>query len=387
MTKLRFLRNQFGENIIGMGTLEPFYQLYGEVRVERTPGSGIFSKTAGYLLDPLPSLSNFFVLNSAFRGYFKAPHFNPYAVKEIQKVYHNILKGKFFKSESFGDPPEIQTPLTEVSDYVVLKAGIANSVGFDAGIARITEGKKFLTWHPDVKTVGLYQPELLHFLVWEEGITSVSLHVRVTYTDGSHVTIQPLTRDSVSQWDLLRIPVGMEVLELASLDFAKVVNYWEVWLEDQSSKVISERRFYELDLDDQPYERLWLYENGLGMPEVFRTVGKTTYRNAVSYQSGIRSLDRNHDAKTAQLFTSHAYGRAEQDISTGPIRDSETAAYMLDFLYQKATLYELKNGDYFPMQLLPPNLYDERTDGEFNYFLRFKVTAAFENETYTPSAK
>src|SRR5690606_8976864 len=163
MTKLRFLGNLFGENVVGAGSVEPFYQLYGEVRVEQTPGSGIYTKTASYLLDPLPDLSNFFVLNSAFRGYFKAPHFNPYAVTGIEKVYHNILKGKFLRSESFGDPPVVQMPLTEVEDYVVLRAGISNSVGFDAGIARIIDGKKFLTWHPEVKTDGMYQAELLDF--------------------------------------------------------------------------------------------------------------------------------------------------------------------------------------------------------------------------------
>lgn len=384
MTKLRFLYNQFGEHVTGTGSLEPFYQLYGEVRVERTPGSGNYTKTAGYLLDPLPSISNFFVLNSAFRGYFQAPHFNPYAVTGIEKVYHNILKGKFLRSESFGDPPVVQTPLTEVEDYVVLKAGISNSVGFNAGMARIIGEKKFLTWHPQIKTVGMAQPELLHFLIQEEGITGIKLNVKVNYADGSHSTIQPLTLGSLNQWDLLRIPVGVEVLELASLDFTKVVSFYDVWLTDQTDAVISEIRSYELDHDHQPYERLWLYENSLGMPEVFRTVGKSQYRNAIEHLSGRRNLSRDHDIKVPQYFTSQVFTRKEQDISTGPLRDIETAAYMLDFLCQKSPLYELRNGDYFPMQLIPAKSHHIATDEDFNYFLRFQVAGGFEEQSYTP---
>jgi len=384
MTKLRFLGNLFGENVVGAGSVEPFYQLYGEVRVEQTPGSGIYTKTASYLLDPLPDLSNFFVLNSAFRGYFKAPHFNPYAVTEIQKVNHNILRGKFLHSESFGDPPVVQTPLADGEEYVVLKAGVSHRVGFEAALSRIIDGKKFLTWHPEVKTVGMYQPELLHFLVHQSGITTVKLKVKVTYTDGSENNIQPLTLGSLGQWDLLRIPVGMEVLELASLDFTKVVSHYEVWLEDQAANVISESRFYELDHDHQPYERLWLYENSLGMPEVFRTVGKSQYRNAIDHIAGRRILSRNYDTKVPQFFTSQTFTRQEQDISTGPLRDAKTAAYMLDFLCQKAALYELKDGDYFPMQLIPPKSHHISTDEDFNYFLRFQVAGAYEDATYTP---
>src|SRR5690606_16877168 len=201
---------------------------------------------------------------------------------------------------------------------------------------------------------------------------------------GSQATIQPLTLGSLTQWDLLRIPVGMEALELASLNFAKAVSFYDVWLVDQASTVISETRTYELDHDDQPYERLWLYENSLGMPEVFRTVGKSQYKNRVSHLSGRRSLARDHDIKDPQLFTTHAFSRAEQDISTGMLRDRKTAAYMLDFLCQKSTLYELKNGDYFPMQLIPGNTHLVSVDDDFNYFLRFQVAGAFEDEVYTP---
>ena len=382
--KIQLFRNLFGETVTGVVTTQPYYQLYGEVRVETVPGSGTYVKTLGYVMDPAVDLQARFVLNSGFKGFFLAPHFNPYSVTAITKTTHNVLRGKFFKSQIYGDPPVIQGTPTEVESYLVLKGGIAQRVGLAAGWERVTTDKKFLTWHPVVKAVGIFQPELLHFLIQTDTVTTVNLKVKLTYTDGTDTTVTPRTLAGITQYDLLRIPAGIPNLELASVDFARTISYYELWLEDQAGTVISERRYFELDQYEQRWERLWLYENSFGMPEVFRTVGKTKYGTGITPMRSKLSVAETYDVKQPQYLTRETYLRTDQEISTGMLRDRETAAYMLDFLSQKAPLFELKDGDYHPVQLLPPSVHEEAVDEEYSYFVRFKVAGAFEETVFTP---
>lgn len=383
MTKLRFIRNLFSEPVQGtvLNSTEPFFQLYGEVRVEKVPGTGVYTKTTDYLLDPLEGITADFVLNSGFRGFFVAPYFNPFAITAMQKVTYNVLKGKFFGAEYFGTPPVAGIP-AEVEDFVVLNGGISNAVGVDAGLSKLMPTyQKFLSFAPTTKLIGPSQPELLHYLVYQEGISNLTLNIRITYTDGSENILSPLSL-SVVQWDLVRIPVGMEVLDLFSIDFAKSISEYQVWLESDATRV-SEIRSYELDYDEQPYARMWIYENSLGMPEVFRTTGKTSYKTEVKTTTSKRALVYDTTQTDARFFSNQVMSRIRQEISTGYLRDLNTARYMVDFLVQKGSLFEITPAALIPMQLTTSGLYEETIDGEYNYYLRFTAQGAFEDESYT----
>lgn len=386
--KVRCYRNLFGETVtgdIGTAAANPYYQLYGEVHVETVPGSGQYFKTLPLAIDPLAGVTARFVLNSGFAGYFQAPHFNPASVTAITKVTHNILRGKFYRGVIYGDPPVIQGTPVLVDDYLVIKGGFAKRISFDTGWAWITDHMKFLSLAPVEKTVSLFQPEILHFLIQANTVSSVSLKVKLTYTDGTEETITPRSLSGIAQWDLLRIPAGIPNLGLASVNFTKTINFYELWIENQSGTKISESRFYELDILNQPWERLWMYENSLGMPEVFRTVGKTAYKTALASINSQRAHVEGYDIKQSEYLTHETYLRADQDVSTGWLRDRQTAEYMLDFLSQKATLYELRGGSYWPMQLISPSMHEEAIDENFNYSVRFRVSGGFEDTVFTPN--
>lgn len=386
--KVRAYRNLFGETVtgdIGTASTQPYYQLYGEVHVETVPGSGTYYKTLPMALDPYVDVSARFILNAGFAGYFKAPHFNPESITAITKTTHNILKGKFYKGVVYGDPPVVQGTPTLVDDYLVLKGGFAKKYGFDTTWDHITTNQKFLSWHPDIKTVGMFQPEILHFLVQTAAVTTVNLKVKITYTDDTTETVTPRTLGSITQWDLLRIPAGIPNLGLASVNFAKTISFYELWLENQSSQKITESRFYELDQRLQPYERIWMYENSIGMPEIFRTLGKSVYKTGITPKYSQKAHIEGYDVKESNFLTHNTYLRAVQEVSTGFLRDRKTAEYMLDFLSQKATLYEIKNGSYWPMQLIAPSMHEEAVDEEYKYYVRFQVSGGFEDTVFTPN--
>jgi hypothetical protein len=383
MTKLRYIRNLFSEPVTGteINSTEPFYQLYGEVRVENTPGSGVYEKSIDFLLDPLEDLQNEFVLNAGFRGRFLPPFFNPYSISTMQKVNYNILKGKFYGAEYFGSPPVVGM-MDEIEDFVVINGGISTALGFDAGNFRLMNApQKFLTWHPRIKMINRSQPEILHYLVYRDDITSLQVKVRITYTDQTDITIDKYTIDT-DQWDLIRIPVGYDALQLAIVDPSKAISEYDVWLEDTAGPV-SEERTYEVDFDFHPWERLWIYENSLGMPEVFRTIGKTSYANTFRNETAKRALVYNTNQNTPRFFSNQITRRISEEISTGFLRDLDTARYMVDFLITRGTLYEVKTDSLIPFQLTASGTYPENTDGEYNYFLRFTVAGAFEDESYT----
>jgi hypothetical protein len=384
-TKIRFSRNLFGEEVQGveLNSTEPFYQLYGEVQVELVPGSGTFTKTIDFLLDPLADLSATFVINTGFRGHFIAPNFNPTTITTIQKVTYNKLKGKFFGGEYYGTTPE-PVGVTELTDLVVLKAGIADSVGFDAGFDKLfTFPNKFLTFAPQIKVVSPTTPELLHFMFVDSGHTTVNLNVKLCYTDGTEYTYSPRSISDIDIYDIIRIPVGVTALGLANAFPVKVISHYQVWL-SSGATIISESKLFELDYDLKPFERTWMYENSLGMPEIFRTIGKTNYTNSVSTTEARRAVVYTAGSGQSRFFTNQATSRRREEISTGFLRDLETARYMLDFTLQKGTLYEIKDGTFIPVQLSSPATFADSTDGEYNYFLRFSILGGYENESYTP---
>lgn len=377
MALLKFFRNKFGEDLTySGGTFGDPYTLYGEVRVEQTPGSGTFTKTADYIMDSIAGVSNFFVINSGFRGWFNFDHFNPAHVVEIEKVTDNILRGKFFGGND-------ESSATEKNTYIVLKGGVSDEFNSEEAIQMILDGK-FLTWAPIIKQVSADQPELLHYIVTNDTITGVNLNCKVVYADDTEVTNVVKSIADLSEFDLLRIPAGPEALELTSLDFSKTILNYELWLTDQADNEISEHRFYELDLYEQPWQRMWMYQNSLGMPEVFRTTGKSTRAAGLQFSTNQIYLPANHDVKVPAYQTSEAKYRGSQELSTGFLRDLETAEYMLDFLIQKAPLYEIKDGDYHPAQMIPPSSYQIQMDEEYNYYLRFGIRGGFDSHAYRP---
>jgi hypothetical protein len=382
MAVLRFLRNIFGHTITGNAgnAILPNYQLYGEVRVEMIPNSGTFFKTQGYLMDPGAGIASFFAIGSAFRGYFIAPKFNPWPINTISKVTYNKLNGKLYGGEFYGEIPEVEGSLTLIENYVVLKAGTQEGIGFSAALADLTTNKRFLTHHPEVKVVSPTQPELLHFLNIYADVTAITLKATICYTDLSEMTINAKTISGLDQWDLLRIPAGLTSLNLAAVFPSKTISHYELWLEDQDNEEISERKIYELDQYTYETERFWMFENSFGMPEIFRTVGRASYKNAIGTSVSKRMVTYDQDTKVPSFQINRTANRSTADVSTGYLRDKETAIYMLDFLTQKGTLYELRSADYFPYQLQAPSMHEVATDDDFSYYVRFQVLGAFENQ-------
>lgn len=380
--ELKTLRNLFGVPFSGTigNVANPNYQLYAEVQVSTDDIT--YVKTTSYLLDPLTSVSNIFVVNDGFKGQFINPDFNPWDIDVISKVTYNRLFGKIYGAEFWGEPGIVQTTPVLIGEYLMLKGGVQHAKGWPAALTQINSQKKFLTWHPDIKVVSALQPEIIHFLIQTDTVTAVNLKVQIYYTDLTDTTITAKTLGSIDQWDILRIPAGVTNLDLEAVTPSKVISHYDIWLENQANAVISEVKTYEIDQYTYFTERFWMYVNSLGMPEIFRTYGRAAIKNSVKYNASKRMVTYDNSPKTASYQINSSAHRSEWEMSTGFIRDRETAYYMLDFLSQRSSLYLLRDNDYFPYQMLGPSTHDVEIDDEFNYYLRFKVLGAFEENTY-----
>jgi hypothetical protein len=119
------------------------------------------------------------------------------------------------------------------------------------------------------------------------------------------------------------------------------------------------------------------------MPEIFRTYGRAAKKNQIAISQNKRMVTYDYDIKTPSYQINRSVNRSEWEVSTGFLRDEQTARYMLDFLSQSAPLYLLRDNDYFPYQMLSPTMHEVETDDEFAYYMRFKVLGAFDDQSYS----
>lgn len=381
---IKFIKNRFGATHTADPTniYEPNYSLYGEVRVENTPG--VFTKTADFLLDPIANNTAFFVANSAIKGFFKFTPFNPNAVTSIQKVTDNIIKAQLFCGEHFGTIPAVQGELVLKGEYLVLNGGISDEVGFNDGLSMLENGKKFLTWAPLIRTIGLSTPELLHFLI-PTGMNTANLRVRLSYADGTEDLITAKTLAGLAENDLIRIPAGVDALGLLAYDLTKDLTHYEVFLTDQAGTVMTESRFYEIDDFVHVNERHWMYTNSLGMPEILRTIGKSVLEHDISSTTYRKALPIGYNNKESQYRTNSAISRSRQEVSTGFLKDQEAQAYILDMLLTNGQMWDVSTS-YYPVQLDGSGGFSEKVDGEYQYFARFRVRGGFDARSYTPKS-
>jgi hypothetical protein len=142
----------------------------------------------------------------------------------------------------------------------------------------IPANKPFLTWRPLKQQVALGQPVFLTCLV-TSATNSITAKYKVYYTDGT-------TTDGFIQHDiyvatniLFHINATITNLNFIALDAAKRIHYYEVWVVDDNSVIItSKMRFY---IDHRPaYKKKYhdfIFMNSLGGFDPLRVKGDITH--------------------------------------------------------------------------------------------------------------
>jgi len=211
---------------------------------------------------------------------FDPPHNAPTAIERV--IRHQFLYS-CRATEVFGDPPVINDTIN-ISDKTAVHGGLAkelfpgNTFWQDQTNPAILL-KQFLTRCPDKKIVGPEQPEYLYYFLHDTLVSEFEVEVKVFFTDLTNQTIIAYTQ-AVADFDYIwKIPCGYKQLNLAAVNPAKTVKYYEVKLNDTTpdpNSAISQTRTFVLDYKYYKTQRYIHFLNSLGGYDSFRCIGEAS---------------------------------------------------------------------------------------------------------------
>jgi len=360
---------------------EENYQIYAEVRVEEVADSGTFTKTLAMALPPESDDRVVHLLNAALRGSLTAtaPDYNLSAITRLTDriKFYRVYYGDIY------DQDEEPASLTESSPFVVLLGGLSKR-GYAAAPdylgAYLSANKTFLTWYPDEKMVDKGQEDYLNFFVYESGITSLKLQIKAYYDDDTTQTsVDVKTRTSVDTGRLYLIPAGPVNSGATSIDPAKNLIKYELWLTDQTDTIISEVRTYNVDLYPAPNTRYFMYLNSLGAHEVIRATGRHQVQSEIRREVYQKHLPYDYDVLDGEFGMLDPSYQDVYQYSTGYVSKAE-AQYLRTMLISEQ-LYEVTDGERVPL-VLETNSIRIRKDRDNRYYVRFEARESYINEGY-----
>lgn len=183
-----------------------------------------------------------------------------------------------------------------------------NSLSF---LNEITENLSFLSFHPLEKTISKWQPEKLYYLNFTEA-TELNVKIKKIYSNQSSISTLETIRNT-EQYDVYEICCGHNFLGLQY--YSLEVVYYEIWVENQDSEIVSEVRKFIIDQQYREFELAFIFLNSPGAYEIFRTTGLQEKTNEFSHTiidlvvtEGDLNYTKQHNSETflKEIFTANS---------------------------------------------------------------------------------
>lgn len=344
-----------------------------ELFIEPAFKSGEFEKVAEQELTVDEAGEALFYFEELLTDYLK-PELPAHSLNSITRAVETIKRAQVYFYDNGG------SPLGDNEHFLALLGGIQKEVypGFDYFNTFLPDKKKFLTWQPVSKKIAEDQDEYLFFLLWKN-TAIIKLFAELHYDDDSKQTFEIYSYNTAKVGEVYIMPAGFVQLALATKNPAKNVACYQLYLKDNAEE-ISERRQYLIDENYFHFTRFFLFHNSLGGFDTLRTTGKAALSMNIDKEISQRVLDKDYEAEKGEMFISDVSYSDEYEVSTGFI-SLNYLNYLREILISKA-VFLIENGVRIPIVL------DARSvkiweEGDFNYFLRFKFTRAYNNRVLT----
>lgn len=355
------------------------YELYGELRVEKTPGSGLYQRTLTVRLSPNLEDKATFELQDGIADFFPLPDLDPASVTAVGMISDNQVRAQFYTTESYGDPASLKA-LNLTANLRILRGGVSKMFDGDFFGTYLPSSRRFLTWHPGKKRINQEQPEMLHFYAYA-GITQIKLLLKVYFTDQSSQTLIKSTTTGINQGRIYRIPASFEALGVNEIDPEKQPVKYEVWLRDQSDEIIAQPVTYIIEQVPRSTSRYWMFLNSLGMWEIMRTEGKAFKSISIDREMSAGYLQQGY-SRTRGEIRSRVMGSAnELECSTGYLDSREEGEWAQEILLSDK-VFLLENGLRIPY-VITSGEYEMARDQEYKWFLRFTAQLAYNNTRFS----
>lgn len=361
------------------------YRGYDDVRVEDVADSGTYVSKMTQMIEPDSAGQLKFSLRQAFRGVLTATP--PTSNEAIKRLTDRI---KFYRNFTGHLQDEQLTPssLTIGNPFVVMLGGI-DKLRFPT-INYFTEylptNKKFLTWAPIDKEVQRLQEDYLNFWVYALAITTLKVIIKAYYDDDTNQT-STLSTTSVKYGQLYQIPAGPANSGVFTINPAKNLIKYELWLTDQTDSLISEVRTYRLAPFTHPLTRYFMFLNSLGAYEVLYFKGQAEITARVQKEIIQKHLSNDYSALQGEFESNNATLRDEGNYASGFFKGPLAAAwqeYMKDFLLS-SRVYEIVGQSRKPVNVITDN-FPFKIDQDYKHGVQFRTTDAYESDSYTPAS-
>lgn len=297
----------------GANASENNYRIYCEVRVEVQGGSGTYTKTAAFELEPVDGQAVFY-LNSAFRGLLAAlppaPDFS-----SISENTDRVKRFKVFTGELYNELTE-PADLTESDVFTVLLGGIHPALFTDPPMENWATEKRILSHLPKDTLLHASTPFFLSYFVPSAAISTLQSKCTANYTDGTSNT-QVLASASVGFGRVFTVPAGPDHAGVLALDPGKTLFYYDFWLEDQAGTALSQVFRFHIDRKPCAHRRHYLYLNSLGGFDTLHCTGLLVFKPKMEKVLSQRFLGHAYNPLLGELQVARAVDASEYEQSTG----------------------------------------------------------------------
>jgi hypothetical protein len=177
--------------------------------------------------------------------------------------------------------------------------------------------KSFLTLQPNFKKITPFAPELLSFLVFDATISTVKLHLKVNFTDGSSYEADRGTIGAI-YGKVLQAIVSPLRLNIFEINISKTVANYTVVLRNQSNVDISQERTYILDYETYDYLRFFIFRSDYGGGyDCLRSTGIVTNPAKIEKEFGTVALPDDYTTKTRKEIQVSATRTLEFNLNWG----------------------------------------------------------------------
>lgn len=384
--KVFFSKNPIVQKVgaIAAWRAEDNYRLFIDVRV-RNEITGVYESKLKYPLVPDINDEADFYLGEAFRNSLTA---NPPLPNDsnLIKCVDRIAFFKTFTGSIVEDEAEPASYNEHTPNLVVL-GGVSKRVfpSLEYFSAFLPTNKKFLSWAPVVKNVGINQEDYLLFFCYPISVSTLKLQAVAYYDDATSETEIVKTVSGVVYGNLYQLPCGTSNSGVLQINPAKKLVKYELSLLNQSDVLISEVRTFLVDAFEHPLTRYFMFLNSLGGYEVIKFNGLKTVSSDYDREVLEYFLPANYKAEDGQFKSGRVSLQDKNSYSTGYITGSlsaEWVEYLKDLLLSK-NVFDVTNGNRLPV-LITNTTYAAGGDQEYERFLRIETISAYRDECFTP---
>ena len=295
----------------------------------------------------------------------------------ISRTLPNAVKKYFINYAEFEDD-NVQLLRTTYNDpKYVIRGGL---IRIDADFFSNESGNyfeysgninRFLNWAPQVKITYPGVPERLYFLKTTTGDLIVKL--KITYLSAAIDTMDlaTITDDAYSIFELA---VGLP--EILTTKDGTTVDYYEIWLENDSTELLSETRKFLVDQTEYLNKRILFFKNSFDVYETICCTGELTTDDMFAREE----IEVRKGPKFHRVIKETSWTKA-YTLSTGWLPGKEYRNWLTEVLLSKDTFFAL--GHFLlPVIINNKKVWREKSRNNL-YSIKFEFEADFNESRYS----